>query len=59
MSDMIEVIIDSIRVHLMTPQRVVVFKQASTERYLTIWNWLSYQQKPLLSPYRKPKWCVR
>ena len=37
MSDMIEVIIDSIRVHLMTPQRVVVLKQASTERYLTIW----------------------
>ena len=37
MSDMIEVIIDSIRVHLMTPQRVVVLKQTSTERYLTIW----------------------
>ena len=37
MSDMIEVMIDSIRVHLMTPQRVVVLKQASTERYLTIW----------------------
>ncbi|MBK8824989.1 MAG: bifunctional nuclease family protein [Anaerolineales bacterium] len=37
MSDMIEVIIDSIRVHLMTPQRVVVLKQVTTERYLTIW----------------------
>ena len=37
MSDMIEVLIDSIRVHLMTPQRVVVLKQANTERYLTIW----------------------
>ena len=37
MTDMIEVIIDSIRVHLMTPQRVVVLKQTSTERYLTIW----------------------
>ncbi len=37
MSDMIEVIIDSIRVHLMTPQRVVVLKQVNTERYLTIW----------------------
>ncbi len=37
MSDMIEVIIDSIRVHLMTPQRVVVLKQINTERYLTIW----------------------
>jgi uncharacterized protein len=37
MSDMIEVVIDSIRVHLMAPQRVVVLKQADTERYLTIW----------------------
>ncbi len=37
MSDMIEVIIDSIRVHLMTPHRIVVLKQANTERYLTIW----------------------
>ena len=37
MSDMIEVIIDSIRVHLMAPQRVVVLKQVNTERYLTIW----------------------
>lgn len=37
MSDMIEVLIDSIRVHLMAPHRVVVLKEASTERYLTIW----------------------
>lgn len=37
MSEMIEVVIDSIRVHLMAPQRVVVLKQSSTERYLTIW----------------------
>lgn len=37
MSEMIEVVIDSIRVHLMAPQRVVVLKQANTERYLTIW----------------------
>lgn len=37
MSEMIEVIIDSIRVHLMAPQRVVVLKQVNTERYLTIW----------------------
>jgi bifunctional DNase/RNase len=37
MSDMIEVNIDSIRVHLMTPQRVVVLKQKNVERYLTIW----------------------
>jgi bifunctional DNase/RNase len=37
MSDMIEVLIDSIRVHLMTPQRIVVLKQVNAERYLTIW----------------------
>lgn len=37
MADMIEVVIDSIRVHLMTPQRVVVLKQVNAERYLTIW----------------------
>lgn len=37
MPDMIEVIIDSIRVHLMAPSRVVVLKQINTERYLTIW----------------------
>ncbi len=37
MPDMIEVLIDSIRVHLMAPQRVVVLKEKNTERYLTIW----------------------
>src|SRR5688500_9963048 len=37
MPDMIEVMIDSIRVHLMAPQRVVVLKQTNAERYLTIW----------------------
>ena len=37
MAEMIEVVIDSIRVHLMTPQRVVVLKQVNAERYLTIW----------------------
>ena len=37
MSDMIEVLIDSIRVHLMTPQRVVVLRQVNSERYLAIW----------------------
>ncbi len=36
-SGMVEVIIDSIRVHLMAPQRVVVLKQVNAERYLTIW----------------------
>jgi uncharacterized protein len=37
MPEMIEVMIDSIRVHLMAPQRVVVLKQTNAERYLTIW----------------------
>ncbi len=36
-SDMIEVQIDSVRVHLMTPQRLVVLKQIGSERYLPIW----------------------
>jgi bifunctional DNase/RNase len=34
---MIEVQIDSVRVHLMTPQRLVVLKQIESERYLPIW----------------------
>jgi len=34
---MIEVQIDSVRVHLMTPQRLVVLKQIGSERYLPIW----------------------
>jgi uncharacterized protein len=37
MSDMVEVVIDSIRVHLMAPQRVLVLKQTDVARYLTIW----------------------
>ena len=37
MADMIEVQIDSVRVHLMTPQRLVVLKQIGSERYLPIW----------------------
>ena len=37
MPDMIEVQIDSVRVHLMTPQRLVVLKQIDSERYLPIW----------------------
>ena len=37
MSDMVEVIIDSIRVHLMAPNRVVVLKQVNADRYITIW----------------------
>lgn len=37
MSEMVEVVIDSIRVHLMAPNRVVVLKQVNTDRFLTIW----------------------
>ena len=37
MSNMIEVVIDSIRVHLMAPSRVVILKQTNMDRYLTIW----------------------
>lgn len=37
MAEMIEVQIDSVRVHLMTPQRLVILKQKNSERYLPIW----------------------
>lgn len=37
MSDMIEVVIDSIRVGLMSQQRVVILREAEAERYLAIW----------------------
>jgi uncharacterized protein len=37
MSDMVEVVIDSVRVSLMSPQRVVVLRQTEIERYLPIW----------------------
>jgi bifunctional DNase/RNase len=37
MPEMIEVQIDSVRVHLMTPQRLVVLKQKQSERFLPIW----------------------
>lgn len=37
MSNMVEVVIDSIRVHLMAPQRVLILKQVNSARYLTIW----------------------
>lgn len=37
MADMVEVIIDSIRVHLMAPHRVVVLKQVKSDRFLTVW----------------------
>ncbi len=37
MSEMIEVHIDSVRVSLMSPQRLVVLRQVDSERYLPIW----------------------
>jgi bifunctional DNase/RNase len=37
MSDMVEVVIDSVRVSLMSSHRVVVLRQTEVERYLPIW----------------------
>jgi hypothetical protein len=37
MSDMIEVVIDSIRVSLMSQQRIVILREREAERYLPIW----------------------
>ncbi len=37
MSDMIEVVIDSIRVSLMSQQRIVILREVQAERYLPIW----------------------
>ena len=37
MLDMIEVVIDSIRVSLMSQQRIVILRQSEAERYLAIW----------------------
>lgn len=37
MNNLIEVQIDSVRVHLMTPNRLVVLKEVNAERYLPIW----------------------
>jgi hypothetical protein len=36
-TNLIEVQIDSVRVHLMTPNRLVVLKQVNAERFLPIW----------------------
>lgn len=35
--DMVEVVIDSIRVSLMSQQRIVILREANAERYLPIW----------------------
>ena len=37
MSDMVEVVIDSIRVSLMNQQRIVILREVDAERYLAIW----------------------
>jgi uncharacterized protein len=37
MSDMLEVVIDSIRVSLMSQQRIVILREKDNERYLPIW----------------------
>ncbi len=37
MSDMVEVVIDSIRVSLMSQQRIVILREQNAERYLAIW----------------------
>ena len=37
MSDMIQVTIDSVRVSLMSPQRVIVLRELNTDRFLPIW----------------------
>jgi hypothetical protein len=37
MSDMVEVVIDSIRVSLMSQQRIVILREKQAERYLPIW----------------------
>jgi len=37
MSEMVEVVIDSIRVSLMSQQRIVILREVDQERYLAIW----------------------
>jgi bifunctional DNase/RNase len=37
MSEMVEVVIDSIRVSLMNQQRIVILREVDAERYLAIW----------------------
>ncbi len=37
MPDMVEVVIDSVRVSLMSPQRIVILREKDVERYLPIW----------------------
>ena len=37
MADMVEVVIDSIRVSLMSQQRIVILREVDQDRYLAIW----------------------
>lgn len=37
MGEMVEVIVDSVRASLMSPQRIVVLRELNAERYLPIW----------------------
>jgi bifunctional DNase/RNase len=37
MPDLVEVVIDTIRVSLMSPQRIVMLREKNTDRYLPIW----------------------
>src|SRR5256712_14081500 len=37
MADLVEMTVDSIRVHMPTGQHVVILKEKSAERYLPIW----------------------
>lgn len=37
MNAMVEVVIDSVRVSLMSPQRIVILREKDAERYLPIW----------------------
>lgn len=37
MSDMVEVVVDSIRVSLISQQRIVILREVNAERYLPIW----------------------
>lgn len=37
MADMVEVVIDSIRVSLMSQQRLVILRESNADRYLVIW----------------------
>jgi bifunctional DNase/RNase len=37
MSEMVEVVIDSIRVSLMSQQRIVILRESNADRYLPIW----------------------